>query len=120
MGLHHLLLLPLLLLLNQGEVTALDLEVSEPQLVAEGGDVELTCEVNFSSVNSSSLNSSSIYFLSLNCSSFNSSLMYFSSLNFSSFPPSYPSPPPQKNYQVGEVFDICEWTITATGEKCKV
>ena len=24
------------------------------------------------------------------------------------------------NAQVGEAFDICEWTIAATGEKCKV
>ena len=48
MGHHHLLLLPLLLLLNKGEVNAdsvLDINVSEPQLVAEGGTVELACEV---------------------------------------------------------------------------
>ena len=48
MGLHHhLLLIPLLvlLLLNKSEVTALDLDVSESQLVAEGGEVELACEV---------------------------------------------------------------------------
>ena len=48
MGLHHhLLLIPflVLLLLNKSEVTALDLDVSESQLVAEGGEVELACEV---------------------------------------------------------------------------
>ena len=55
MGLHHhLLLLPLLLLLlllNKREVTALDIDVAEPQLlVAEGGDVELACQVKQSLV----------------------------------------------------------------------
>ena len=44
MGLHHLLL-PLLVLLNKREVAALDIDVSDPQLVAEGGEVELACQV---------------------------------------------------------------------------
>ena len=50
MGLPHLLFFPLLVLLlvNKREVNALDIDVSEPQLVAEGGQVELTCQVNSS------------------------------------------------------------------------
>ena len=48
MGLHHLLLplLVLVLVLNKREVAALDLDASDPQLVAEGGEVELACQVN--------------------------------------------------------------------------
>ena len=49
--LSHLMmgLLPLLVLvlaLNKREVAALDLDASDPQLVAEGGEVELACQVN--------------------------------------------------------------------------
>ena len=47
MGLHNLLLLTLLLLLDKREVAALDLDVTESQLVVEGGEVELVCQVKW-------------------------------------------------------------------------
>ena len=47
MGLHNLLLLTLLLLVNKREVAALDLDVAESQLVVEGGEVELVCQVKW-------------------------------------------------------------------------
>ena len=46
MGLHYLLLTLLVLVFNKREVAALDLDASDPQLVAEGGEVELACQVN--------------------------------------------------------------------------
>ena len=41
-----LFLLPMMLLLSLLMVDALDLEVSDPPIVAEGGEVELTCKVD--------------------------------------------------------------------------
>ena len=41
-----LFLLPMMLLLSLVMVDALDLEVSDPPIVAEGGEVELACKVD--------------------------------------------------------------------------
>ena len=41
-----LYLLPMMLLLSLVMVDALDLEVSDPPIVAEGGEVELACKVD--------------------------------------------------------------------------